>query len=381
MQMFRKGIGMVHKKIVVAGHICVDLTPVFPPGEKSSVREALVPGRLLHMEGMDIHTGGAVSNTGLALKKLGAAVELMGKVGKDELGRLVLEIMKSHGVEKGIVEDAGCTTSYTVALAIPGLDRIFLHNPGANDTYSRTDIREEGLKDAALFHFGYPPLMKKMYEKGGEELLQIFQMVKRKGIATSLDMAAVDADSDAGKADWREIIQKVMPYVDFFVPSAEELLFMMDREKYDALQKEADGSEILRVLDLDRDIKPLGEALIQMGAAVVLIKCGALGIYYRTASGERLKKAGELFKNTALWENREGFEKSYKPKRVLSGTGAGDTTIAAFLLAALECYSLELCLHLAAATGASCVEAIDALGGLKSFEELLRKIHDGWEKN
>ena len=104
MQMFRKGIGMVHKKIVVAGHICVDLTPVFPPGEKSSVREALVPGRLLHMEGMDIHTGGAVSNTGLALKKLGAAVELMGKVGKDELGRLVLEIMKSHGVEKGIVE-------------------------------------------------------------------------------------------------------------------------------------------------------------------------------------------------------------------------------------------------------------------------------------
>ena len=82
-----------------------------------------------------------------------------------------------------------------------------------------------------------------------------------------------------------------------------------------------------------------------------------------------------------MWENREGFEKSYKPKRVLSGTGAGDTTIAAFLLAALEGYSLELCLHLAAATGASCVEAIDALGGLKSFEELLRKIHDGWEKN
>ena len=85
--------------------------------------------------------------------------------------------------------------------------------------------------------------MKKMYEKGGEELLQIFQMVKRKGIATSLDMAAVDADSDAGKADWREIIQKVMPYVDFFVPSAEELLFMMDREKYDALQKEADAAK------------------------------------------------------------------------------------------------------------------------------------------
>ena len=120
---------MVHKKIAVAGHICVDLTPVFPPGEKGSVREALVPGRLLHMEGMDIHTGGVVSNTGLALKKLGASVELMGKVGKDELGRLVLEIMRSHGICRGITEDDSCTTSYTIALAIPGLDRIFLHNP------------------------------------------------------------------------------------------------------------------------------------------------------------------------------------------------------------------------------------------------------------
>ena len=68
---------MTQKKIVVAGHICVDLTPVFPPGKKGSVRELLVPGRLLQMEGMDIHTGGAVSNTGLALKKLGASVDLM----------------------------------------------------------------------------------------------------------------------------------------------------------------------------------------------------------------------------------------------------------------------------------------------------------------
>ncbi|HIR13795.1 MAG TPA: carbohydrate kinase family protein [Candidatus Choladousia intestinavium] len=372
---------MVHKKIAVAGHICVDLTPVFPPGEKGSVREALVPGRLLHMEGMDIHTGGVVSNTGLALKKLGASVELMGKVGKDELGRLVLEIMRSHGICRGITEDDSCTTSYTIALAIPGLDRIFLHNPGANDTYASEDIREEGLEDAALFHFGYPPLMRRMYENGGRELLRIFRRVKEKGIATSLDMAAVDADSDAGKADWREILKSVLPYVDFFMPSAEELLFMMDRERYDFLQKAADGGEILQVLEIDRDIRPLGEALIQMGAAVVLIKCGALGIYYRTASKERLKKAGKLFEETGQWENREGFEKSYKPERVLSGTGAGDTTIAAFLLAALKGRSLEQSLKVAAAAGASCVEALDALGGLKSFEELERKIRNGWEKN
>ena len=55
--------------------------------------------------------------------------------------------------------------------------------------------------------------------------------------------------------------------------------------------------------------------------------------------------------------------------------------IAAFLTAVLEGYSLEDTMHLAAATGASCVEAYDALSGLKSFEELKCKINNGWKKN
>ena len=68
------------------------------------------------------------------------------------------------------------------------------------------------------------------------------------------------------------------------------------------------------------------------------------------------------------------------PERVLSGTGAGDTSIAAFLTAMLEGYTLEESMHLAAATGASCVAAYDALSGLKSFEVLQKKIGAGWAK-
>ena len=52
-------------------------------------------------------------------------------------------------------------------------------------------------------------------------------------------------------------------------------------------------------------------------------------------------------------------------------------SLAAFLL---EGNTPEMCLHLAAATGASCVAAYDALSGLKSFEELKKKIEEGWEK-
>lgn len=120
-------------------------------------------------------------------------------------------------------------------LAVPGIDRVFLHDPGANDTYSSDDMRGLALNGVDLFHFGYPPIMKKMYQNDGEQLADIFCSMKEKGIATSLDMAAVDPDSEAGQADWRTILKRVLPYVDFFVPSIEEILYMLIKEKYGRL--------------------------------------------------------------------------------------------------------------------------------------------------
>ena len=104
-------------------------------------------------------------------------------------------------------------------------------------------------------------------------------------------------------------------------------------------------------------------------------------MYYRTAGEERLKQIGcTLGGGAALWAEKEGFETSYIPERVLSGTGAGDTSIAAFLMAVNNGEGLEDCLHMATAAGASCVTAYDALGGLMPYEKLKEKIEAGWEK-
>ena len=82
----------------------------------------------------------------------------------------------------------------------------------------------------------------------------------------------------------------------------------------------------------------------------------------------------------SAWKGKEGFEPSFEPDTVVSATGAGDTSIAAFIKAMLDgCGPLE-CIRLAAATGASCVTAYDALSGLLSFEELRQKMEAGWEK-
>ncbi|MBR5947819.1 MAG: carbohydrate kinase family protein [Clostridia bacterium] len=365
------------QKIISAGHICLDMTPVFPKTVKGQTMEALLqPGKLLHMEGADVHTGGSVANTGLALKILGNDVTLLGKIGKDAFGGMVKSIVASYGAS-GLIEDGDSSTSYSVVLAIPGYDRIFLHDPGANDSFSDADIPEEALKDAVLFHFGYPPLMKRMYLDGGVELCRMFHRMKEHGLATSLDLAAVDSNSDAGQADWRGILEAVLPDVDFFVPSFEELCFMLDRERYDRLNT---GGDITEGLDLRAEALPLARELISMGCRAVLIKCGTGGMVYKTASAETLQKLGDRVSlDVDAWADQEGVQPCFRAEIVRSGTGAGDTSIAAFLTAVLRGYDPAACAALAAAEGACSVTAYDALSGLEPIEELVRKIQSGWE--
>lgn len=369
-------------KVIVAGHACLDITPLFPQNQQAAkLGNILSPGKLIQMEGVDIHAGGAVSNTGMAMKMLGADVCLMAKTGSDEFGKIISDIYAAQGADSGIIVQEGQNTSYSVVLALPGIDRIFLHDPGCNHTFSFEDLPKEKLLGTDLFHFGYPPLMKKMYEDTGSELVRMMKYMKAQGTATSLDLAFVDGESDAGRADWKEILSRVLPYVDFFVPSIEELCFMLDRDRYEAWKTKAGDEDISFSLDVQRDIRPLADKCMELGAKVLLLKCGAPGLYYRTTEVKRLEGLETALGISAEdWSDREGFEASYQPERVLSGTGAGDTTIAAFLTAMLEGYPFEMCIHLAAAEGASCVEAYDALGGIRPLKELASRIEKGWKK-
>lgn len=369
-----------HRTAVAAGHICLDITPVFHGGKGKQVEKILEPGKLIDVGAADIHTGGAVANTGLAMQKLGIDTKLMGKIGDDALGKTILSILESYHAAEGMIVDADTTTSYSIVLAIPGIDRMFLHHPGANHTFSYDDLDFAEIAKADLFHFGYPPIMRNMYLDNGKELVRIFQKVHESGVLTSLDLAAMDPASEAAQQDWEEILRQVLPYVDFFVPSIEELCMMIAPETYAKWLESANGSDVTGILSLS-DILPLAEKLRSMGARNFLIKCGAPGLYYDMAGAEVQK---ELEEKSGLhfldWAGKSGFEKSYTPAQVLSGTGAGDTTIGAFLSAILQEYNLETCLRLASATGASCVAAYDALSGIKPFAEQLEHIQNGWKK-
>ena len=371
---------VANKRAVAAGHICIDITPLFPKGSAGEAGRILAPGRLVQMDGVDIHPGGAVANTGLAMKRLGVDVRLMGKIGKDELGALILKRLEEHGAAEGMILSDQEKTSYSVVLAIPGIDRIFLHDPGANVTFSGSDLDFEAIKGADLFHFGYPTLMRRMYQNQGEELARMFRRIKRgeppyPWIWQPLTRPRKQPGR-TGKGFWK----RVLPYVDFFVPSAEELCFMLDGERYREWTKRADGRDVTEVIRV-RDVKPLGQLALDMGARVVLIKCGALGIYYRTACKNGIEDmCRQLNLSMEAWKGKEGFEPSFEPDTVVSATGAGDTSIAAFLASVLREADLKEAVEMAAAEGACCVAAYDALSGLRSLEEMKERIREGWSK-
>ncbi|MDY4693669.1 MAG: carbohydrate kinase family protein [Blautia sp.] len=370
------------KKMIAAGHICIDFTPEFICDKQKKFENILAPGKLVKVGKAQFNPGGSVSNTGLAMKFLGADVSLMGKIGQDAFGTMLLKELEKKDAGGGIRVVPGQETSYSVVLAVPGIDRLFLHNSGANDTFTSEDIDYEECRQAVLFHFGYPSVMEKMYQENGRELTEMFAKVKECGCITSLDMSAIDEKSQAAKADWETIFRNTLPYVDFFLPSIEELMFALDRNKYYKILKEADGRDMTEIISTEKDVVPLADRLLEMGCKIVLIKCGAPGFYYKTAGREAFRLLEEHSGiDFSSFTDREGFEKSYVPDAVVSGTGAGDTTIAAFLTAIVQGYPFDTCLKYASATGACCVAATDAIGGLKSFEELEKKIKSGWKKN
>ena len=361
---------------VIAGHICLDVTPAFRKGGRS-VGDILRPGCLVQVGGALVSTGGPVSNTGFPMRRMGVNVRLMGKCGDDMFGRALIRKIQAEapGAEAGMVVIPGEETSYSVVISPPGIDRIFLHCHGANDTFGAADIDLSTVAKARWFHFGYPPLMARTYADSGRELVEIFRKVKALGVTTSLDMAYPDPSGAAAAADWNAILTRTLPFVDVFTPSIEELTFMLRRAEFDRLIAKAGTGDLLAHID-GQLISDLGQQCLQMGAAVVLIKCGWYGMYIASAGAERFAKGvgRGMPEDLSTWQGRELFEPGYRVEKVVSATGAGDCAIAAFLTSGLRGCTLDNAIRNACAVGAQNVTAADSISGVKTWAETLAQV-------
>ena len=349
-------------KAAIAGCLSVDICPVFA-GTGRDFGDVIKEGRITRISGDDIFPGGSVANTGIAMKKFGVDVDLLCRIGDDPMGSLLIEMLK-EGAGESSVDTITCSedsySAYSLILAPEGLDRAILQNPGANDDYDIEDIDWDMISDCRLMHFGHPPTMRHFFAEDGRQLEELFVRSHEMGMVTSLDLCAVDPASEAGKVDWMTILARVLPHTDFFLPSIDELADMLGATDHG-------------------DRKELSSRLIQkaveMGASNIVIKEGEQGMSFRNCDDFSAIEKNLGFDPGAMsdWEGASGSAPAIPVDKEVSGLGAGDTTIAAYLAAMMRGYSFEDALYLARSEGALCVSDTSATGALLPFEEVMAR--------
>ena len=310
---------MFQKMIAVVGHACLDIFPQFLSDS------SIVPGKLVNVGPVSFAGGGCVSNVGLALARLGVPVRLLAKVGRDHFGGVLRALYDevAPGLAADVIVAKRRATSYSVVLQPPGVDRTFLHFPGANDTFKAQNIDWARLAGVRVLHFGYPPLMRHMCEREGAELAAVFAEARARGMTTTLDMSLPDEASAASRLDWLAWLARVLPLVDVFLPSLDELALMLRAEPGSAPAA-------------------LARRCRALGARTVVVKLGARG----------LLMVDERDSETTC--------RVYAVEHVAGTTGSGDATIAGFLASLLEDPRPRLeTLQFACAVGACSVEAVD----------------------
>ena len=129
--------------VVAIGELLIDFTCVEKDGDGYPTLAA--------------HPGGAPANFLAALAKFGAKAALLGKVGNDTFGKLLVNTLDSAGIEtKGIVaaEDVFTTLAFVTLDATGDREFSFARKPGADTCICFEELNTDLIDEAKVFHFG-----------------------------------------------------------------------------------------------------------------------------------------------------------------------------------------------------------------------------------
>src|SRR5215217_5889303 len=200
--------GSPMSRISVIGNVNIDLL-VWP------VTELPPPGADMPVESIKIRAAGSAGNTALALANLGCIPYLVGCVGEDHFGRLILRELAAAGIEEGVIVVPEESTGISIAFEGPGRDRSFVTLSGSLEAFRASMVPPEALaRDFVLLcgYFSLPSLR-------GEPGVQLLERVRAAGGCTLFDC---DWDPAGWTQESREEVAEILPLVDVFLPSEDE---------------------------------------------------------------------------------------------------------------------------------------------------------------
>lgn len=305
---------------VVCGSCVVDILVRPVPLDK-----AIGGGKLIHVEPIEVTTGGIVSNSGTAMARLGMKVAAFSYVGRDDWAPIIRRKYEAEGLDgSALLTHPSGATSTTAVLIDPSGERTFAHCVGAPKQMDKKTF----LDNISLFSrsrmalIGYYSLMPNLEP----ELHEVLESLRQVGCKTAMDAA--------GDGGGMKPLDKLLPHLDVYVPShneAEHQTGLCDPEK-------------------------IIERYRACGAPGVLgVKLGAKGVMLSERSGHCRRIPAVT-----------------PPGPVVDTTGAGDSFYAGLVTGLLKGMPLEQAGRLGVATGACCVTAIGATAGLRGYEETRR---------
>ena len=303
--------------VVTAGLQCIDL--VVGP-----VRPGILEREVTTVESSQMLLGGDALNQAITLANLGASVALMGLIGKDRLGNVLLDQLSVYPALDVLNRQGDVSTTISIVVIDENNERHFIYQPSSNLAFAYEHIDEEAVKNASFLSIGGCLSLPSL---DGEGMIRLLELAQSAGTRTALDFRVSDFRPD--EATLKEMLSRA----DYVLPSEQEAEF---------LTGEKESPEIMV------------QRLRLLGAGNCVIKLGERGCYIDA-------------------DGYSGYIPAY-PCRCIDTTGAGDNFAGAFLYAKTRGWDIIKCARFANAAGSIAVENIGANGAIRSEAQLLERM-------
>jgi sugar/nucleoside kinase (ribokinase family) len=276
------------------------------------------------IEEIRLTVAGTAGGTIIDTAKLGLKSLAVGAVGDDEKADWVLLTMQKHSIDTSVMQRLrGVPTSATILNVRPNGDRPALHVRGASDHFDVPAAIYDQVFAAPIIHLGGTGLLKKL---DGPASLILLKEAKKRGRTVTFDLIAANAET-------AKIVEPLLPYIDYFMPSIEEA-------------KDMSGQGT---------VEDCTKFYLDKGAACCVFTLGGDGAYYAHKDGTRK------------------FSPAYDVK-VVDTTGCGDAFDAGFITALHHKMDLETSLRFAQAAAGLVATGLGSDAGIISFEHTLKTM-------
>ncbi|CAM8893759.1 unnamed protein product [Rhodiola kirilowii] len=177
--------------------------------------------------------GGAPANVAVAVSKLGGSSAFVGKVGSDEFGYMLAEILKDNNVDNSAMRfDKKARTALAFVTLRDDGERefLFFRHPSADMLFSETELDIKLIKQATVFHYGSISLIDEPCKSAHKTAMRV---AKESGAILSFDpnlRLALWPSEDAA----RDTIMSVWNQADLIKINEDEIRFLThDEDPYD----------------------------------------------------------------------------------------------------------------------------------------------------